>query len=56
MLVVADHLGVEAVLEEVAAALVAAVERLGVSECECVHAVRDTLELAEHDEVESGCA
>lgn len=42
----------EAVLEQVAAALVPAIEGLCVAEGECVHSTGDPLQLAEHHEME----
>jgi ethanolamine utilization protein EutP (predicted NTPase) len=52
VLVVSNDARVEPVLEEMAAPVVALVEALRVAEVQQVHAAREFLELAGHDEVE----
>jgi len=52
VLVALDDGGVEAALKQVADAIVAVVERLGVAEAEQVHAAREALELGRDHEVE----
>jgi hypothetical protein len=52
VLVVADHLRVEALLEEMTDALVPFIESLRVDAVEAVHTARDVFELGLDDQVE----
>jgi hypothetical protein len=54
VLVVTDDPSVEAVLEEVAASVVPLVKALRVAEVEEVHAPREVVELAAHDQMKVG--